>query len=211
VIDEGHRGGAKDESEWQAVLKYFAPAVQLGLTATPKRHDNVDTYAYFGEPVFIYSLKEGINDGYLTPFRVRQIATTLDDCIYTQDDTVVAGRVAEGNRYEEKDFNRVIDISARERKRMEVFMRMIDQREKTLVFCATQDHALAVRDVINQLKASKDPNYWPARCLPSPAPTARPRRRWRSPLISTAGCRCSSISSSRTMSARAWTSWRRIC
>ncbi len=78
IIDECHRGGAKDESSWRGILEYFAPAVQLGLTATPKRKDNADTYKYFGDPVFIYSLKEGINDGFLTPFRVRQIATTLD-------------------------------------------------------------------------------------------------------------------------------------
>src|SRR5208283_4780915 len=76
VIDECHRGGANDESTWRDILDYFAPAVQLGLTATPKRKDNVDTYAYFGEPVHIYSLKEGINDGFLTPFRVKQIFTT---------------------------------------------------------------------------------------------------------------------------------------
>jgi len=159
VIDECHRGGANDESEWRAILEYFAPAVQLGLTATPKRDVNVDTSAYFGEPVFIYSLKDGINDGFLTPFRVRQIATTLDDYVYTPDDLVLEGRVEEGRRYEEKDFNRIIEIAARERKRVELFMGMIDQREKTLVFCASQDHALAVRDLINQHKASKDPNY----------------------------------------------------
>ena len=75
----------------------FAPAVQLGLTATPKRKDNVDTYAYFGEPVYIYSLKEGINDGFLTPFKVKQIATTLDEYIYTPDDGVmVQGEVEPG-------------------------------------------------------------------------------------------------------------------
>jgi type I restriction enzyme R subunit len=79
VVDECHRGGANDESNWRGILDYFAPAVQLGLTATPKRDENVDTYAYFGEPVYIYSLKEGINDGFLTPFRVKQISTTLDE------------------------------------------------------------------------------------------------------------------------------------
>jgi len=79
VIDECHRGGANDESNWRGIMEYFSPAVQLGLTATPKRKDNADTYAYFGEPVYIYSLKDGINDGYLTPFRVKQISTTLDD------------------------------------------------------------------------------------------------------------------------------------
>ena len=159
IIDECHRGGANDESNWRAIMEYFAPAVQLGLTATPKRKDNVDTYAYFGEPVYIYSLKDGINDGYLTPFRVKQISTTLDEYVYTSDDRVMEGEVEFGKRYEESDFNKVIEIMARERKRVEIFMSMIDQREKTLVFCATQDHALAVRDLINQIKTSTEPNY----------------------------------------------------
>ncbi|EKD44663.1 MAG: Type I restriction-modification system, R subunit, partial [uncultured bacterium (gcode 4)] len=81
IIDECHRGGANDEGNWRGILEYFSPAVQLGLTATPKRKDNVDTYKYFGEPVYIYSLKEGINDGFLTPFKVRRVKTTMDDYI----------------------------------------------------------------------------------------------------------------------------------
>jgi type I restriction enzyme, R subunit len=159
VIDECHRGGANDESTWREILEYFAPAVQLGLTATPRRSDNVDTYAYFGEPVYTYSLKEGINDGFLTPFKVRQISTTLDDYVYTSDDELIEGEVEEGRRYVEDDFNRVIEIRERERYRTGLFMSQIDQRQKTLVFCATQEHALAVRDLVNQLKNSTDPNY----------------------------------------------------
>jgi len=159
VIDECHRGGANDESNWREIMTYFAPAVQLGLTATPKRTANADTYAYFGEPVYVYSLREGINDGFLTPFKVRQIATTLDEYVYTSDDTVVEGEVEEGKRYIENDFNRVIEIAERERYRVRLFMDMIDQSQKTLVFCATQDHALAVRDCINQIKESPDPDY----------------------------------------------------
>ena len=159
VIDECHRGGANDESNWRGILDYFAPAVQLGLTATPKRQDNVDTYAYFGEPVYIYSLKEGINDGFLTPFRVKQIQTTLDYYIYTPDDQVVEGEIEAGRLYDEADFNRTIEIRERELKRVEIFMGLIHQNEKTLVFCANQAHALLVRDLINQVKTSKDPNY----------------------------------------------------
>jgi type I restriction enzyme R subunit len=159
IVDECHRGGAKDESTWRAILEYFSPAVQLGLTATPKRKDNVDTYAYFGEPVYTYSLRDGINDGFLTPFKVQQIATTLDDYIYTRDDDVVEGEVEEGKRYTEADFNRIIEIAERERYRVKTFMEMIDQSQKTIVFCATQDHAAAVRDLINQMKTNKDPNY----------------------------------------------------
>ena len=159
VIDECHRGGANDEGNWRAILNYFAPAVQLGLTATPKRKGNVDTYAYFGEPVYIYSLKEGINDGFLTPFKVKQIATTLDDYVYTADDQLIEGEVEQGKRYTEDDFNRIIEIAEREKYRVKLFMDAIDQGEKTLVFCATQDHALAVRDLVNQMKTSKEPNY----------------------------------------------------
>jgi type I restriction enzyme R subunit len=159
VIDECHRGGANDESNWRGIMEYFSPAVQLGLTATPKRKHNADTYAYFGEPVYVYSLKEGINDGYLTPFKVRQIATTLDDYVYTSDDQVIEGEIEEGRRYTEDDFNRVIEIRAREQYRLKLFMESIDPREKTLVFCATQAHALAVRDLINQMKTNPDPHY----------------------------------------------------
>ncbi|MUG29040.1 DEAD/DEAH box helicase [Aeromonas salmonicida] len=159
IIDECHRGGANDEGNWRDILNYFKPAVQLGLTATPKRKDNVDTYAYFGEPVYSYSLKEGINDGYLTPFRVRQHATTLDEYIYTSDDKVIQGEVERGRVYTEQEINRIIEIGAREKKRVEIFMNEIDQRQKAIVFCATQDHALAVRDLINQMKKSKHPDY----------------------------------------------------
>lgn len=159
VIDECHRGGANDEGNWRAILDYFAPAVQLGLTATPKRNINADTYAYFGDPVYVYSLKEGINDGFLTPFKVKQIATTIDDYTYTPDDVIVAGEIEVGKRYTEGDFNRVIVIPEREAHRVKLLMGMIDQREKTIVFCATQAHALMVRDLINQMKTSTDPMY----------------------------------------------------
>lgn len=107
-------------------------------------------------------LREFVDDDlfpYLTPFRVRQIATTLDEYVYTPDDTLVEGQVEAGRRYTEPDFNWLIEIKEREKKRVEISMSQIDQREKTLVFCATQEHALAVRDLINQMKASTDPNY----------------------------------------------------
>ncbi len=159
VIDECHRGGANDESNWRGILEYFAPAVQLGMTATPKRDENVDTYAYFGDPVYIYSLKDGINDGFLTPFKVKQISTTLDEYVYTPDDKLIEGEIEAGKLYTEDDFNKKIEIMERERKRVQIFMEQINQKEKTLVFCATQIHALAVRDLINQIKTSSDPSY----------------------------------------------------
>ena len=160
IIDECHIGGANNESTWRGILDYFSPAVQLGLTATPKRKDNVDTYKYFGDPVYIYSLKEGINDGFLTPFKVKRINTTIDDYIYTPDDTVVEGEIEEGKLYEEKDFNRKIIIPARERYRVQAFMKDANENDKTIVFCASQAHAAMVRDMVNQnKKISKNTEY----------------------------------------------------
>ena len=159
VIDECHRGGAKDESTWRKILEHFEPAVQLGLTATPKRRHNADTYAYFGDPVYTYALRDGIGDGYLTPFKVRQMASTIDEYVYVPEDDVLQGEVEAGQRFTEEDFNTKIIIPERELSRVREFMGQTDQRQKTLVFCATQDHAALVRDLINQVKDSSDPNY----------------------------------------------------
>jgi type I restriction enzyme, R subunit len=158
VIDECHRGGANDEGNWRGIMDYFAPAAQLGLTATPRRKANADTYAYFGEPVYVYSLREGIEDGFLTPFKVRQMASTIDEYVWDGTDEVLAGEV-EKDRYTESDFNTRLIIEERERSRVAEFMGQFDQRQKTLVFCATQEHAGRVRDYINQIKASASPDY----------------------------------------------------
>lgn len=159
IVDECHRGGATEDGNWRAILEYFAPAVQLGLTATPKRRDNVDTYAYFGEPRYIYSLKEGIGDGFLTPFRVRKYQTSIDDYTFVGDDTVVAGEVEVGKLYTGGDFNRVIIIREREVFRVELLLAQINPNEKTIIFCATQDHALMIRDIINEKKTNPNTSY----------------------------------------------------
>ena len=159
VIDECHRGGAKDESTWRGILEYFEPAVQLGLTATPKRDVNADTYGYFGDPVYTYALKEGIGDGFLTPFKVRQMASTMDSYIFGEGDEVVSGEIDPDKEYKEADFNTRLVIEAREKSRVQEWMDQIDQRQKTLVFCATQEHAARVRDYINQIKDNDDPHY----------------------------------------------------
>jgi type I restriction enzyme R subunit len=160
IVDECHRGGANDESSWRDILEYFSPAVQIGLTATPKRDDNVDTYEYFGEPVYKYSLKQGISDGFLTPFRVHKIATTIDTYVHTSDDVILQGEIESGKEYEEKDFaQRRIEIEPRMKARLKIFMDSIDQTEKTILFCPTQAHAAMARDLINQMKTSTDPNY----------------------------------------------------
>ena len=169
IIDECHRGGANDEGNWRGILEYFSPAVQLGLTATPKRQANADTYAYFGEPVYIYSLKEGINDGFLTPFKVKQIATTLDSYVYTADDQLIEGEVEEGRRYTEDDFNRVIEIKEREKYRVKLFMDAIDQKA---------EDACLLRDPGTRARGSRpdqpDEDEQGAKLL-----RARDRERWR--------------------------------
>ena len=150
IIDECHRGGANNEDNWRGILDYFDSAVHLGLTATPKRKDNVDTYEYFGEPVYTYSLKEGIQDGFLTPFKVKRIQTTLDEYVYTDDDEVLDGEPESGKLYTEGDFNRKIVIKERERIRVQEMLKAINPAEKTIVFCANQAHAALARDLINQ-------------------------------------------------------------
>lgn len=152
IIDECHRGGAKDESSWRAILDHFQPAVQLGLTATPKDENNAKTYGYFGTPVYKYTLKQGVNDGFLTPFKVYPIVGTMDEYVYTPGDgVVIEGEEPEpGRLYKEGDFNRIITIPEREKKRVQYWMDKVKPNEKTIVFCAKQEHAGMVRDYINQ-------------------------------------------------------------
>jgi len=159
IIDECHRGGANDESSWRDILKHFSSAVHLGLTATPKRNNNADTYKYFGDPEFVYSLKEGIKDGFLTPFKVKRIQTTIDEYQYTNDDEIIEGEVEKDRIYEEQDFNRSIVIEERERKRVQELLSVINHDEKTLVFCATQPHAGLIRNLINQESKNKPVDY----------------------------------------------------
>jgi type I restriction enzyme R subunit len=159
IIDECHRGGSNDESSWREILEYFKPAIHLGLTATPKKEDNADTYNYFGQPVYTYSLKEGIQDGFLTPFKVKRIQSTIDDYTYTSDDDVLEGDVEVGDVFTEPDFNKKIIIVDREKKRVQDMLSSINPNEKTIVFCANQAHALMVRDLINQESPIKKPDY----------------------------------------------------
>ncbi|MDP2244822.1 EcoAI/FtnUII family type I restriction enzme subunit R [Pseudomonas sp.] len=166
IVDECHRGGANDESSWREILDYFSPAVQLGLTATPKRTDNADTYNYFGDPVYNYALKEGINDGFLTPFKVYPVVGTMDEYVFTPGDgVVVKGEPEAGKVYKEGDFNRLITIPEREIKRVQYWMDRFKPHEKTIVFCATQEHAGNVRDYINQYAVKKGWTTNPFYCV----------------------------------------------
>ena len=158
-IDECHRGGANDESTWRGILEYFSPAVQLGLTATPRRDDNIDTYDYFGKPIYTYSLKQGIEDGFLSPYRVTQITSPHDEYNYSDGDLIVEGEIDKDKTYSESEINKSIEIEDRERDRVKQFMDLINQGEKTIVFCHRQKHALLIRNLINQYAKSTNPNY----------------------------------------------------
>lgn len=156
IIDECHRGGAKDESNWRGILEYFEPAVQLGLTATPRVDQNVNTYTYFTYHAYEYSLKQGIEDGFLTPFRHINMQSNIDDYIYSPEDEIVSGVVQQGKVYTEEDFYKGnIKIRQRDEARVKEFLAGIGETEKTLVFCATQAHAAEVRDMINAERKKK--------------------------------------------------------
>ena len=143
IIDECHRGGANDESEWRKLMEYFDRAYQLGMTATPRRKDNANTYAYFGEPVYTYSLKQGIEDGFLVPFRVDAATSNIDDYKYQAGDIVKSGEVDPEKVYSESDFyNGRIQIKERDEHRVQELLNKIDPDEKTIIFCATQKHAM---------------------------------------------------------------------
>ena len=159
VIDECHRGGAHDESSWRDIMNYFRSAVQLGLTATPKRENNSDTYKYFGDPIYTYSLKQGIKDGFLTPFKVDIIESSLDEYEYEEDDEVIEGLPERDKVYKESDFNTKIVIEERERHRVKEFLSRIRPRDKTLVFCANQAHAGLVRDMVNEETPNQPTDY----------------------------------------------------
>lgn len=162
IIDECHRGGANDESEWRKLMEYFAPAYQLGLTATPRRTINGDTYKYFGEPVYQYSLRQGIEDGYLTPYRVKSCSNQIiDEYVYNEEDKIIRGEelLDKEKTYGEKDFyHGKIKIRDRDELRVAEFLSHIEPEDKSIVFCATQSHAAQIRDMINS-QAKRGVNY----------------------------------------------------
>ena len=159
IIDECHRGGANDESEWRQLMNYFEPAVQLGMTATPRRTVNANTYKYFGDPVYSYSLKQGIEDGFLTPYRVKISSSNIDTYQFDPNDDV-EGEIDPDKTYTEQDFyNGNIEIRQRDEHRVKELLGQIGKDEKTLVFCCTQLHAMVIRDMINQFKKVPDSNY----------------------------------------------------
>jgi type I restriction enzyme R subunit len=158
IVDECHRGSANEEGSWREILDYFGTAVQMGMTATPKRNDNVDTYKYFGEPVYEYSLKQGINDGFLTPYKVKRITTNIDEYIVSRKDKIVAGEHQQ-QVYQLSEFERKLIIPARTELIAKTILEHIMTMDKTIVFCVDQQHALTMRDMINKHKSITDPHY----------------------------------------------------
>lgn len=167
VVDECHRGSARDESSWREILEYFKPACQLGMTATPLREDNRDTYSYFGDPVYQYSLRQGIGDGFLAPYRVHRVITTFDAVGFRPSvgDLDRWGRVIPDRDYHTPDFERTISLTKRTdaiARHLCDFMRRTDRYAKTIVFCVDQPHADEMRAAIGKLNADlvqKYPDY----------------------------------------------------
>ncbi|MCK0509851.1 DEAD/DEAH box helicase family protein [Aromatoleum buckelii] len=158
IIDECHRGSSRDESAWRAVLDYFAPAVQFGMTATPLREESRDTYEYFGNPVYTYSLRQGIEDGFLAPYRVHRVITTVDAAGWrpSKDEIDRYGREVPDEEYQTKDFERVVALRARTRamaRHFSDFLKGTDRFAKTLVFCVDQEHAAEMRQELLNLNS----------------------------------------------------------
>jgi type I restriction enzyme R subunit len=159
IIDECHRGSANEEGSWRDILDYFKSAVHLGLTATPKRDSNVDTYAYFKKPIYEYSLKDGINDGFLSPYKIKKVRTNIDSYIYTEADRVLEGEVEYKKVYKKREFNKKIIIPAQIDLIAQTILKNTNKMDKSIVFCVDQTHALNMRDAINKYKKVSDPNY----------------------------------------------------
>lgn len=166
IVDECHRGSARDESNWREILDYFKPAYQLGMTATPLREDNRDTYLYFGNPLYIYSLKQGIDDGFLSPYRVHRILTTFDAAGWRPTKGLLDKykRLIPDAQYGTKDFERIVSIQARTdaiARHLTEFLKKTDRHAKTIVFCVDQEHADQMRRALNNLNADIVQNLSP--------------------------------------------------
>jgi type I restriction enzyme R subunit len=158
IVDECHRGSARDESNWREILDYFAPAFQIGMTATPLRLDNKDTYAYFGNPLYTYSLKQGIEDGFLAPYRVHRVVSTVDAAGWrpTKGEVDRYGREVPDGQYSTKDFERLVSLKARTQaiaRNLTDFLKKTDRFGKTIVFCVDQEHAEEMRKALNNCNA----------------------------------------------------------
>jgi len=164
IIDECHRGSSRDESSWRAVLEYFEPAIQFGMTATPLREESRDSYEYFGNPVYTYSLRQGIEDGFLAPYRVHRVITTVDAAGWrpSKDELDRFGREVPDDEYQTKDFERVVALRARTRamaRHLTDFLKGTDRFAKTLIFCVDQEHAAEMRQELVNLNSDLIKQY----------------------------------------------------
>jgi type I restriction enzyme R subunit len=164
IVDECHRGSARDESNWREILEYFEPAFQIGMTATPLRHDNRDTYRYFHNPLYTYSLRQGIDDGFLAPYRVHRIVSSVDAAGWrpTPGEVDRYGREIPDSLYGTPDFDRLIALKARTEaiaRNLTDFLKKSDRFAKTIVFCADQEHAEEMRRALNNCNADLTKQY----------------------------------------------------
>ena len=164
IVDECHRGSARDDSNWREILEYFEPAFQVGMTATPRRQDNADTYNYFGEPIYTYSLRQGIADGFLAPYRVHRVVTTWDAVGWrpSQGDLDRFGRQIPDGEYHTAEFERIVSLRARTEavaRHLTEYMRRTDRFAKTIIFCVDQEHADEMRRALNNLNADLVRDY----------------------------------------------------
>ena len=168
IVDECHRGSARDDSSWRVILEHFGPAFQLGMTATPLREDNRDTYLYFGNPLYEYSLRQGIDDGFLAPYRVHRVVTEWDAAGWrpSRDELDRYGRAIPDEEYQTKDFERAVALRARTEaiaQHLTDFLKKSGDRfAKTIVFCVDQEHASEMRTALNNLNADlvkQHPDY----------------------------------------------------
>jgi type I restriction enzyme R subunit len=167
IVDECHRGSARAESSWRAILDHFSAATQLGMTATPKRDETVDTYRYFGDPLFEYSLARGIDDGFLAPYRVRRVRLSPDAHGWAPDpgQRDLYGREIPEGLYTTKHFERVVSLLARTEaaaKHLTTYLHQTDRWAKTIVFCVDQEHADQMRRALHNANADltrQHPDY----------------------------------------------------
>ena len=167
IVDECHRGSARDDSSWRVILDYFSPAYQLGMTATPLRDDNRNTYIYFGNPIYEYSLRQGIEDGFLAPYRVHRVVTQWDAAGWrpNHDELDRYGRSIPDDEYQTKDFERVVALRARTQaiaRHLTDFLRKTDRFAKTIVFCVDQEHAAEMREALGNFNSdlrTQQPDY----------------------------------------------------
>ena len=164
IVDECHRGSARDDSNWREILEYFHPAYQIGMTATPKRHENIDTYRYFGNPIYTYSLRQGIEDGFLAPYRVHRVITAIDATGWRPEEGELDryGREIPDEEYHTKDFEHIVALRARTEaiaRHLTAYLKKTDRFAKTIVFCVDQEHASAIRHALTNLNSDLVQQY----------------------------------------------------